>query len=161
MFPASDLVHPFEAVLRERTGPMRLDGRPLERPDVLAVLGRVCAVLGVRQPQVYVSELPGHAHAPGAVRIGSQSLTELASDELEALLAHVCGHLLLPVHAGELSADRVAALYHGSADIITRVIFSEVHSGPSAEGPAIRIREIHAWTATASFARLAALVPLA
>ena len=83
---------------------------------------------------------------------------------------------MLPGLAGELSADRAAAVYHGSADPITRLIFAEyakefrvregraartdrhgitVHSGPSPEDPTVRVREIQAWTATPRFARLA------
>ncbi len=83
---------------------------------------------------------------------------------------------MLPGLAGELSADRAAAVYHGSADPIARVIFAEsaeefrdreeraartdrhgltVHSGPSPEDLTVRVREIQAWTATAGFARLA------
>jgi hypothetical protein len=188
VFPANDLVHPFEAADAATLGrgvvdrfldgrPLDLEGRPLDRPDVAASLRRVCGFFGVAEPQVYVSALPGHAHAPGAVRIAARSLVELAADELEALLAHLCGHLVFPGVAGELSADRAAALYHGSADAITRVIFGEsaeefrirerraartdrhditVHSGPSADDPAVRVREIQAWTATPGFARLAA-----
>jgi hypothetical protein len=187
VFPASELVHPFEAgahaCLPSLNAPGSTpsviagstDGRALDRPDVAASLERVCAFFGIAKPQLYVSALPGHAHAPGAVRIAERSLVELAPDELEALLAHVCGHLVLPALAGELSADRAAALYQGNPDAITRLIFAEshreaqdgeepgartsrgwtVHSGPSPDDLVVRVREIQAWTATPGFARMA------
>ena len=161
MFPASDLVHPFEAEASRARRPDLVDGHPLDLPEFADTLRRICGLLGIAEPQVYVSPLPGHAYAPGVMRIAEQSLAELAPDEVEALLAHVCGHLLLPGHAGELSADRVAALYQGSPDAITRVIFAEaVHSGPSPDDLTVRVREIQAWTATAGFARLASLIAL-
>jgi hypothetical protein len=187
VFSADVLVHPFEAgpggaapEATIRSG--FFEGCRLDRPDALATLRRACGFFSVAEPQVYVSKLPGHAHAKGAVRIAEQSLVELAPDELEALLAHLCGHLLLPDLAGELSADRAAALYQGSADAITRVIFAEcsrgvrdreeraartdrhgwaVHSGPSADDLAVRVREIQAWTATPGFTRLTAHAQLA
>ncbi len=161
-FPAGDLVHPLETAARSACDPgSTIDGRLLDRYDVQVIVDRICAVLGLRRPLVYVSERPGHAHAPGAVRIAERSVVDLSQDELEALLAHACGHLVLPLHAGELSADRVAALYHGHPDAITRVIFAEaVHSGPAADHT-VRVREIQAWTATPGFARLASLVRFA
>jgi len=185
MFPANELLHPFEPRSGAAASSGLVDGRRLDRPEVVAVLRRVCGFFGIPEPQVYVSPLPGHAYVsplPGhtyghrAVRIAEQSLADLAADEVEALIAHLCGHLMLPGLAGELSADRAAAVYHGSADPITRVIFAEsaeefrdgegrpawtdphgltVHSGPSSEDLAVRVREIQAWTATAGLARLA------
>lgn len=165
MFPVNELLHPFEPRTGAAVSPGIVHGRRLDRPEVGAVLRRVCGFFGVPEPQVYVSDLPGHAYGHGAVRIAEQSLADLAADEVEALIAHLCGHLMLPGLAGELSADRAAAVYHGSADPITRVIFAEsartdrhdltVHSGPSPEDPTVRVREIQAWTATPGFARLA------
>ncbi len=188
VFPASDLVHPFEVAayvtLPSLNAPGStpsviagsIDGRTLDRPDVSASLEHVCAFFGIAKPRLYVSASPGHAHAPGAVRIAERSLVELAPDELEALLAHVCGHLVLPAPAGELSADRAAALFQGNPDAITRLIFAEsrreaqhgeepatrtsrgwtVHSAPSTDDLVVRVREIQAWTATPGFARMAA-----
>ena len=82
---------------------------------------------------------------------------------------------MLPAPAGELSADRAAALYQGNPDAITRLIFAEsrreaqdgeehgarsgrgwtVHSAPSTDDLVVRVREIQAWTATPGFARMA------
>jgi hypothetical protein len=156
-FPRDELVHPFDTFTPRPDDPGAIDGRRLERSEVLGTVDQICSAFALQTPQVYVSPRPGHAHSTGAVRICESSLADLARDELEALLAHVCGHLVLPSHPGELSADRVAALYQGNADAITRVIFAEaVHSG----GPdhTVRVREIQAWTATPGFARLAGLV---
>ena len=162
-FPADDLVHPLETAIRPGSDAGIIDGRLLGQHDVRITIDRICTVLGLPRPRVYVSERPGHAHAPGALRIAERSLVDLSPDELEALLAHACGHLVLPPYSGELSADRVAALYHGHPDAITRVIFAEaVHSGrAAAPDHTVRVREIQAWTATPGFARLTALVRFA
>ncbi len=136
-------------------------GEEVDDPQLLATIEQLCAVLGVRRPRVLASAQPGHAYGPGTLRLSTTALADYAPRDREALLAHCCGHLLLP-QAGELSADRVAALYQGSADAITRVIFSEaVHSGAIDPDPAVRVREIQAWTATTGFARLVTTVATA
>jgi Zn-dependent protease with chaperone function len=77
----------------------------------------------------------------------------------------------------ELSADRAAAAYLGSADAMTRAMFrfaattmdpAGLHSvqsppfaRPSDPSLAIRVREIQAWTATPGFARLYRATPAA
>jgi hypothetical protein len=156
-FPTDELAHPLDTFAPRPGDPGAIDGRRLEQSEVLRTVDQICAAFALEPPRVYVSARPGHAHSTGAVRICERSLSDLARDELEALLAHLCGHLVLPSPSGELSADRVAALYQGNPDAITRVIFAEaVHSG----GPdhTVRVREIQAWTATPGFARLAGLV---
>lgn len=156
----ADLVHPFEAG-RLAPVPTELAGEPVNDADTLITVERICQVLGVPTPRVVAAAGPGHACAPGLIQVGDGALTTYAPADREALLAHCSGHLLLP-HAGELSADRVAALYQGSADAITRVIFADaVHSGATGLDPAVRVREIQAWSATAGFARLVTSVATA
>jgi hypothetical protein len=161
----AELVHPFEAVPQlpaavPDVAPEQAS-MPLTDPEVVTIVERICGVLGVPVPRVLISGKSGHACAPGLIRIGESGLTDYAGPDREALLAHCCGHLLLP-HAGELSADRVAALYQGSADAITRVIFADaVHSGAIEPDPAVRVREIQAWSATSGFARLVTSVATA
>jgi hypothetical protein len=156
----ADLVHPFETAT-STPAPGQWQGDEVDDPQLLATIEQLCGVLGVRRPRVLASAQPGHAYGPGVLRLGTAALAGYAPRDREALLAHCCGHLLLP-HAGELSADRVAALYQGSADAITRVIFGEaVHSGATDLDPAVRVREIQAWTATGGFARLVTTVTTA
>jgi Zn-dependent protease with chaperone function len=143
-----------------------VDGSDL-RPDVRRLLPPICAAFGIAEP---------------VLRLETGDLIDhLAPDEIEAVLAHECGHVLLghvayrtlfdhpavpaPVRgalaawarAAELSADRAAAAYQGGADAITRVLFrlaGAAGSGPGVRAFAVRVREIQAWTATPAFARL-------
>jgi hypothetical protein len=161
---AADLVHPFEAVPVPGVAAFVASARTdttVHDPEILAVVERICGVVGLSMPTVLTFDGPGHASAAGVIRIGGAALADGAPSDREALLAHCCGHLLLP-HAGELSADRVAALYQGSADAITRAIFAAaVHSGVTDPDPAVRVREIQAWCATSGFARLVTSVATA
>jgi Zn-dependent protease with chaperone function len=158
IFSVSDVLHPFDQAARRRlesmpelpallpalppVDPVDVPGLPSElRPMV----GPICAAFAVAEPttmHVETAELIGH----------------LAPDEIEAVLAHECGHVLLdhvayrtllddpavpaPVRgalaawarAAELSADRAAAAYQGGADAVTRVLFRL--AGVASSGPA-------------------------
>jgi hypothetical protein len=132
LISVDDLVHPFEAV-------------PPARPDDVVDLGSSWPEAAIDPPAC-----AGHQEAGPA--------PWLSGAERVALAEHCRGHLLFP-WAGELTADRVAALVDGNAEAITRVIFVGadhpcVHTGVFVD-PATRIREIQAWTATAHFAKLA------
>jgi Zn-dependent protease with chaperone function len=227
VFSASDVVHPFDESaklqLESTTGLqeavqaflkmcgereaynvhlsecMRLGPRQL--PEIYRLLPPICDAFGIPEPELYLAKGGVNAYTFGHVRasiiIFSELLDHLATDEIEAVIAHECGHILLrhvlyhsmaqfldmapdvgsyaadlsvlltfasaPVrsaltnwsHKSELSADRAAAAYLGSADAITRVIFR--FAGVEADSVlAVRVREIQAWTATPGFGRLAA-----
>jgi len=150
-----ELVHPLDS-LPHAAVPALIDGDLCQDRAVVATVERICGVLKIETPQVYVLDRAGHAWTEGAIGVSRALLSGLAGDEREALLAHCLGHVLLP-EAGELSADRVAAVHQGSADAITRLIFREAdlaHDGLSHVDPAVRVREIQAWTATPTFSRL-------
>jgi len=140
---------------------------PDSRPAVRRLLPAICEAFGIAEPALDLET--------------GDLIDHLAPDEIEAVLAHECGHVLLghvayrrlvdhpavpvPVRgalaawarAAELSADRAAAAYQGGADAITRVLFrlaGAAASVPEARAFAVRVREIQAWTATPAFARL-------
>jgi hypothetical protein len=128
LISVSDLVHPFEVVAASDA--------------VRAVAIDLAALDGTDSP---------------ACRWHGEPPAGLPRAEWVAWRAHCQGHVLLP-WAGELTADRLAALVVGGADPITRVIFAGVgspcvHSGVLVD-PATRVREVQAWTATAGFASL-------
>jgi Zn-dependent protease with chaperone function len=183
----ADVVHPFDESARRRLESMPdlrallsslppvdaaalppgdVDGPGL-RPEVRGLLPAICEAFGIAEP---------------ALRLETGDLiNHLAPDEIEAVLAHECGHVVLghvayrtlvdhpavpvPVRgalaawarAAELSADRAAAAYQGGPDAITRVLFrlaGAAAPGNGARAFAVRVREIQAWTATPAFARL-------
>jgi Zn-dependent protease with chaperone function len=179
----AEVVHPFDESARLRLEsmpelPALLDA-PLEavvvrrrpepdsRPEVRRLLPPLCEAFGIPEPVLHLET--------------GDLIDDLAPDEIEAVLAHECGHVLLGhvayrrlvdhpavpvpvrgaigawVRAAELSADRAAAAYQGSPDAITRVLFrlaGAAASGAEARAFAVRVREIQAWTATPAFARL-------
>jgi Zn-dependent protease with chaperone function len=168
-FDVGEFVHPFDqSVPSPEHGEAELPGSPLtpeEWPELHAALAAICAAFGLAVPPLRRAKraaqgcLFGQA---GAAVIAAEELIDLRSDlrpdELVAVLAHQCGHLLLGrpwTERAELSADRAAAAYLGDADPITRAIFRFA----GADAPAMlamRIREIQAWAATPGFARLQA-----
>jgi Zn-dependent protease with chaperone function len=237
VFSASDVVHPFDESaklqLESTTGLqetvqafLKMCGEreahnvhlseclrlgPRQLPEIYRLLPPICDAFGIPEPELYLAKGGVNAYTFGHVRasiiIFSELLDHLATDEIEAVIAHECGHILLghvlyhsmaqfvdmapdvmaqfldmapdvgsyaadlsvlltsasaPVrsalthwsHKSELSADRAAAAYLGSADAITRVIFR--FAGVEADSVlAVRVREIQAWTATPGFGRLA------
>jgi Zn-dependent protease with chaperone function len=195
VFSSGDLVHPFDEAARRRLDamselPVAVEPDPAgerlgpdRRPEVHALLPPICAAFGIAEPDLHLA--PGGDLEP---RVTSSSITlagglvdGLAQDEIEALLAHACGHVLLGhapygirldapaggalsasargalsawARASELSADRAAAAYQGGADAVTRLLFRLAVADPGARAFAVRVREIQAWTATPAFARL-------
>jgi hypothetical protein len=173
----ADMVHPFDESARRRLESMPElpallkavppgDG-PASRGQVSPLLPPICAAFGIAEPALHLET--------------GDLIDDLAPDEIEAVLAHECGHVLLghvayrtlldqpavpgPVRgalaawarAAELSADRAAAAYQGGADAITRVLFrlaGTAAAGSEARAFAVRVREIQAWTATPAFTRL-------
>jgi Zn-dependent protease with chaperone function len=225
VFSASDVVHPFDESakrqlesttgLEETVQAFLMCGErdtldvhlseclrlgPHQLPEVYRLLPPICDAFGIPEPELYLAKGGVNAYTFGHVRasiiIFSELLDHLAAEEIEAVIAHECGHILLRhvlyhsmvrfldmapdvgsyapglsellTHAStpvrnaltnwsrksELSADRAAAAYLGSADAITRVMFrcagTELDSVLT-----VRVREIQAWTATPGFGRLA------
>jgi Zn-dependent protease with chaperone function len=235
VFSATDVVHPFDESAKRQVESMtgfretvaafmRIDSEreahnvrlaeclrlgPHQLPEVYRLLPPVCDAFDIPEPELYLATGDAHAHTVGHTRtsiiIFSDLLHHLAPDEIEAVIAHECGHILLrhvlyrsmaqfldsardigsyasitglsalltlasgPIrsaltnwsHKSELSADRAAAAYLGSADAITRVMFrfAGVTVGKPSTDPmlAVRVREIQAWTATPGFGRLRAV----
>ncbi|MGI5184185.1 M48 family metallopeptidase [Dactylosporangium sp. CA-152071] len=144
---------------------------PHQLPEIYRLLPPICEAFGIEEPELYLALGPVNAFTTGATRTSitlySGLLDHLSPDEIEAVIAHECGHILcqhmlfhsmaqfieLTVKVGsaanipiastvlsvashplrmalsnwsrksELSADRAAAAYMGSADAITRVMF--------------------------------------
>lgn len=197
VFSASDVVHPFDESAKRQLESMTglqatvqafmkiysereahnfhlsecLRLGPNQLPEIYRLLPPICDAFGIPEPELYLSMGGVNAYTFGHTRtsiiIFSDLLDHLAPDEIEAVIAHECGHILLqhvlyhsmaqfldaareigsyapipglsslltlasvPVqsaltswsHKSELSADRAAAAYLGSADAITRVMF--------------------------------------
>ncbi len=176
-FDAGEFVHPFDqsAPLPDH-GSTEPPGSPLtpdltqeltrqEWPELHAALAAVCAAFALAVPPVRRAKRAAQGCLFGQAEVAvivAEELVDLRSDlrpdELVAVLAHQCGHLLLGTswtERAELSADRAAAAYLGDADPITRAVFRFA----GADAPAVlamRIRGIQAWAATPGFARLRA-----
>ena len=197
VFSASDVVHPFDESARRQLESMTglqatvaafmriysereahnfhvsecLRLGPHQLPEIYRMLPPICEAFGIAEPELYLAMGDVNAqtfgHTNTSIVIFSGLLDSLAPDEVEAVLAHECGHILLqhmlyhsmaqfldaarelgsyapipglsallslasvPVQSAltswsqksELSADRAAAAYMGSADAITRVMF--------------------------------------
>jgi Zn-dependent protease with chaperone function len=197
VFSASDVAHPFDAAARRQLESMTglqatvqafmrvysereahnfhvsecLRLGPHQLPEIYRLLPPICDTFGIPEPELYLAMGEVNAQTFGHTRtsiiIFSGLLDHMAPDEVEAVLAHECGHILLqhvlyhsmaqfldaarelgalapvpglstllglasvPVQSAltswtqksELSADRAAAAYLGSADAITRVMF--------------------------------------
>jgi Zn-dependent protease with chaperone function len=154
---------PRQALL---SGALRLGPRLL--PEIYGLLPPACAALGIPEPELYLMRGDANARSVGhdrtAIVIYNRLLEDLAVDEIEAVLAHECGHILaghilyrqmaqaamrtpasgpgrslfteVPGLAGaqiqaalfnwyrrsELTADRAAAAYLGSAEPMQRAM---------------------------------------
>jgi Zn-dependent protease with chaperone function len=153
---------PRQALL---SGALRLGPRQL--PEIYGLLPPICAALGIPEPELYLMRGDANARSVGhdqpAIVIYNRLLEDLAADEVEAVLAHECGHVLaghilyrqmaqaamrtpggpgrslfteVPGLAAaqiqsalynwyrrsELTADRVAAAYLGSAEPMQRAM---------------------------------------
>ena len=86
---------------------------PHQLPDVYRLLPRICDAFGIPEPEMYLSRGDANAvtmgHSRPAIVIYSGLLDDLAEDEIEAVLAHECGHIL---------AEHV--LYRQMAQVIVR-----------------------------------------
>jgi Zn-dependent protease with chaperone function len=83
---------PRQALL---SGALRLGPRQL--PDIFGMLPPICAAFGIGEPELYLMRGDANARTAGhprtAIVIYNRLLEDLADDEVEAVLAHECGHI--------------------------------------------------------------------
>jgi Zn-dependent protease with chaperone function len=76
-------------------GALRLGPRQL--PDIYRMLPPICAAFGIPEPELYLTRGDANARTVGhdhiAIVIYNRLLEDLAADEVEAVLAHECGHI--------------------------------------------------------------------
>lgn len=195
-FSAADLLHPLDASARQQlelipllpptvkkyltaasgrkprqallAGALRLGPRQL--PEIYRMLPPVCEAFGIPEPELFLMRGDANARTVGhdrmAIVIYNRLLEDLPEDEVEAVLAHECGHILAAhvlyrqmaqatIRAGataalgkslfaevpglasaqiqaalfswyrksELTADRAAVAYLGSAEPMRRALF--------------------------------------
>jgi len=71
---------------------------PNQLPDIYKLLPPICDAFGIAEPELYLT--PGQAnaitvgHVNAAIVIYSELLEDLAEDEIQAVLAHECGHIM-------------------------------------------------------------------
>jgi Zn-dependent protease with chaperone function len=156
---------PRQALL---SGALRLGPRQL--PDIYRRLPPICEAFGIPEPELFLTRGDANARTIGhdrpAIVIYSRLLEDLADDEIEAILAHECGHILAAhilyrqmaqaliraaapggpgrslltdvpglaslqiqdalfnwYRKSELTADRAAVAYLGSAEPMQRALF--------------------------------------
>jgi Zn-dependent protease with chaperone function len=152
-FSVSDVVHPLDLSSRQqleliplflptvrkyltvtagrRSRQMLLSGAlrlgPRQVPEIYGLLPPVCAALGIPEPELYLMRGDANArsvgHDPAAIVIYNRLLEDLAADEVEAVLAHECGHIL----AGHILYRQMAqAAMRSPATVPGRSLFTEV-----------------------------------
>lgn len=71
---------------------------PKQLPDVYRMLPPICEALGIAEPELYLTRGDANAYTVGhdrtAIVIHNALLEDLAEDEIEAVLAHECGHIM-------------------------------------------------------------------
>jgi Zn-dependent protease with chaperone function len=67
-------------------------------PEIYRLLPPICDAFGIAEPELYLTRGEANAMAVGhtrtAIVIYNQLLEDLAEDEIEAVLAHECGHIM-------------------------------------------------------------------
>ncbi|HEV2451665.1 MAG TPA: M48 family metallopeptidase [Streptosporangiaceae bacterium] len=72
---------------------------PKQLPEIYRLLPPICEAFGIAEPELYLTR-GGEAnamtvgHTRTAIVIYNQLLEDLAEDEIQAVLAHECGHIL-------------------------------------------------------------------
>lgn len=98
---------------------------PHQLPDIYRLLPPMCDAFGIPEPELYLSRGDANAftigHSKPAIVIQSGLLDDLAEDEVEAVLAHECGHIL---------AQHI--LYRQMAQVMVRLGGSASSVGPTA-----------------------------
>jgi Zn-dependent protease with chaperone function len=71
---------------------------PHQVPDVHKLLPPICAAFGIEEPELYLMPGPANAvtmgHSRTCVVIHNELFLDLPEDEIQAVLAHECGHIL-------------------------------------------------------------------
>ena len=71
---------------------------PRQVPDVHRLLPPICASFGIEEPELYLMPGPANAmtigHSRTCVVIHNELLLDLPEDEIQAVLAHECGHIM-------------------------------------------------------------------
>jgi len=98
---------------------------PYQLPDIYRLLPPICDTFGIPEPELYLARGDANAvtlgHGRPAIVIYSGLLDDLAEDEIEAVLAHECGHIL---------AEHI--LYRQMAQVVVRLGGSASAMGPTA-----------------------------
>lgn len=87
---------------------------PHQLPEIYRLLPPICDAFGIEQPELYLTRGIANAetfgHGQGAIiLLYSDLLEDLAEDEIQAVLAHECGHIMAR-----------HTLYHGMARTLIR-----------------------------------------
>jgi Zn-dependent protease with chaperone function len=71
---------------------------PTQLPDIYRLLPPICDAFGITEPELYLTNGEANAYTSGhthpAIVITSLLLEALGEDEIQAVLAHECGHIL-------------------------------------------------------------------
>ena len=125
VFSASDVIHPFDEAAKRQLESMTglqatvqafmkvysereahnfhlsecLRFGPKQLPEIYRLLPPICDAFGIPEPELYLAMGDVNAYTFGHTRtsivIFSELLDHLAPDEIEAVIAHECGHILL------------------------------------------------------------------
>jgi Zn-dependent protease with chaperone function len=72
--------------------------RPNQLPAIYRMLPPICDAFGIPEPELYLMRGSANAftigHSRVAIVINHEILEDLAEDEIQAVLAHECGHIL-------------------------------------------------------------------
>jgi Zn-dependent protease with chaperone function len=98
---------------------------PRQLPDIYRMLPPICDAFGIPEPELYLRRGEANAFTVGhrrpAIVIMNGLLEDLAEDEIEAVLAHECGHML---------AEHV--LYRQMAQVVVRAGEGAASMAPAA-----------------------------
>ncbi len=71
---------------------------PHQVPEIYRMLPPICEAFGIEEPELYLTRGPANAMTVGYTRVAiiiyNELLEDLAEDEIQAVLAHECGHIL-------------------------------------------------------------------
>src|SRR5712691_6230178 len=69
---------------------------PHQVPEIYRMLPPICEAFGIEEPELYLTRGPANAMTVGYTRVAiiiyNELLEDLAEDEIQAVLAHECGH---------------------------------------------------------------------
>ncbi|GLY97814.1 M48 family metallopeptidase [Actinoplanes sp. NBRC 103695] len=137
VFTASDVLHPIDEAARRHLETMsglqsavkayhkayserlirssqlaeNLRLGPRQLPEIYRLLPPICEAFGIAEPELFLAMGPVNAftigHTRTSITLYSELLDHLSLDEIEAVLAHECGHILCE-----------HMLYHSIAQVI-------------------------------------------